>query len=49
MRKYTLGTVLVSKIGMYVQVRSKALVQYTAPFVTVHLPTMATAFNIDCK
>lgn len=27
------------------QVRNKALVQYTAPFVTVHLPTMAAALN----
>lgn len=27
------------------QVRNKALIQYTAPFVSVHLPTMATAIN----
>ena len=29
------------------QVRSKALIQYTAPFISVNLPTMATAFGTD--
>lgn len=29
------------------QVRSKALIQYTAPFVSVNLNTMATAFGTD--
>ena len=27
-------------------IRSKAIVQYTQPFQTVHLPTMATAFSM---
>ena len=29
------------------QVRSKALIQYTAPFISVNLRTMATAFGTD--
>ena len=33
--------------GMRAQVRSKALIQYTAPFVSVNLSTMATAFGTD--
>lgn len=28
-------------------VRSKAIVQYTTPFQTVHLPTMANAFSMN--
>jgi hypothetical protein len=29
------------------QVRSKALIQYTAPFISVNMHTMATAFGTD--
>ncbi|KAK9832518.1 hypothetical protein WJX81_004497 [Elliptochloris bilobata] len=32
---------------LYLQVRSKALIQYTAPFVSVDLRTMAAAFSAD--
>lgn len=31
------------------QIRSKALVQYTTPFTSVNLPTMAQAFNTDVR
>ncbi len=31
------------------QVRSKALIQYTAPFVSVDLRTMAAAFSADVE
>ncbi len=32
---------------MLVQVRCKALIQYTTPFVSVNLTTMAEAFGTD--
>ena len=31
------------------QIRSKALVQYTTPFTSVNLSTMAQAFNTDIR
>ena len=31
------------------QIRSKALVQYTTPFISVNLPTMAEAFRTDVR
>lgn len=34
---------------LYVDVRSKALVQYFSPFVTVDMRLMATAFNVEIE
>ena len=34
---------------MAAQVRSKALIQYTSPFVSVDLRTMAAAFSADVE
>eukprot|EP00898_Chlorokybus_atmophyticus_P005592 jgi/Chlat1/6033/Chrsp4S06328 len=33
--------------AMYEQIRHRALIQYTTPFISVSLSTMATAFNTD--
>ena len=34
---------------LYADVRSKALVQYFSPFVTVDMRLMASAFNVDVE
>jgi len=31
--------------ALYSQIRHRALIQYTTPFISVDLPTMARAFN----